>query len=266
MTSAYETKLKEVECKLALADQELGQCRQQERFDNKRTEDAIKERDFWKAKSEHLQNVVGKYASDIRRIRKLEEEMELADRGKVKKLAERVRWADKAEKGRTQPKVPEKRVGQAQHMAADGRTNKTQTVAATPRPLNAARSQQYSLSKRLAVIPLILVLSAITRFMQKSPVYPEILDRNKRPVFAAGSVLQMMLFNVVAITLLWDYARYKIRVHRSEGEEDVEAAQLGGPFSHWTFVASVCERAWKVLLVAAMAFALLILELHLVSV
>ncbi|KAH7039500.1 hypothetical protein B0J12DRAFT_675788 [Macrophomina phaseolina] len=101
-----------------------------------------------------------------------------------------------------------------------------------------------------------------------------------------GSLAQMLLFNIVVVTVIGEWARYKVRrcsssslpsstgamkedLEAGEGEDENDQQQERGgkaaSYAHWEFAETACGEAWRVLVVAGMAFALLVVELDYVS-
>lgn len=262
----YERKLSEASQKLQAAEEELYHHRRQAQLDRKKTDECQRERDAVKAKYDQLQIVVGRYAADMRQIKLLQEKTEPKDRNDAAKLRKKLN---------PPLKRIEEREAEAAEKPAAVRTVDAAVRTKTGEPLPVvpyapasapARPQNsFTCSARVAALPLILLLSTITRFLQRGPVYPEILDPFRRPVFAPGSVIQMLLLNLIVVTIVGEYAKYMLQrrvAHDQDDREQPGGVETGGAaIAHWSFTKALCEEAWYVLLLASMAFALLLFEL-----
>lgn len=262
----YERKLSEASQKLQAAEEELYHHRRQAQLDRKKTDECQRERDAVRAKYDQLQIVVGRYAADMRQIKLLQEKTEPKDRNDAAKLRKKLN---------PPLKRIEEREAEAAEKPAAVRTVDAAVRTKTGEPLPVvpyapasapARPQNsFTCSARVAALPLILLLSTITRFLQRGPVYPEILDPFRRPVFAPGSVIQMLLLNLIVVTIVGEYAKYMLQrrvAHDQDDREQPGGVETGGAaIAHWSFTKALCEEAWYVLLLASMAFALLLFEL-----
>lgn len=271
----YEQKLTDIQTKLDHSEHQLAASKQQARFDKKLLDDTTKDRDAWRAKHAHLQDVLARYASDMCRIKQAEERLERQDRRNMRVLAQQ-KQQQLADKTETEPPAPPYTAdancspnapdpASTDLHGPEVRHDEPLQLSTVPTAALAVvhpprRRRPFVFSKRLAVIPLLFLLSAITKLMQRRSTYADGIDFASRPFFAGGAVVQMTFFNVIVVSLVGELAEYVL--HAPRDDDDAVAQLGGGSFVRWGFVAAVCEEAWKVLLTAGLALMLLLFEVQ----
>ncbi|KAK0658429.1 hypothetical protein DIS24_g4720 [Lasiodiplodia hormozganensis] len=301
--------LKDAENKVSQLEAELAHVKHQQRLDGKLLAEAQADRAAWQKKYEQLHDMVGRHVCS-------EQQQQQQQQQRHNQLPPPPANRD--------PQQPPGSQGGAKGIstairlslpptATTSTTTTTITTTTTALQKPSPPPQPYSLtttwiSPRVLVIPVLFILSALTRFLQRGPVYPSYLDAainnsrgsngsvGGRPVFAPGSIVQLLCLNIIVVTLLGEVARWywtaapsqrrwkqkKKQKKQSKGvrfllekgasghevehevEEEYDDYDDDADFApaHCAFLVAVCDEAWSILLMAILAFALLLFEVR----
>ncbi|KAB2578050.1 hypothetical protein DBV05_g3416 [Lasiodiplodia theobromae] len=339
--------LKDAENKVSQLEAELAHVKHQQRLDGKLLAEAQADRAAWQKKYEQLHDMVGRHVCEQQRPQlppspaNRDPQQPPGSQGGAKGIstaivlsATAVPAADPPHPRREQPPAIQatpaptplatasasvSRPPQRLSLPSTTATSTTTTTITTtttalqkpsPPPSHSFTTTVTWISPRVLVIPVLFILSALTRFLQRGPVYPSYLDAainntrggngvGGRPVFAPGSIVQLLCLNIIVVTLLGEVARWYWTAAPSQrrwkqtkkqkkpkgvrfllekgaaschddGEHHEEVVEEEYDYdddadfapAHCAFLVAVCDEAWSILLMAILAFALLLFEVR----